>query len=538
MSSKQTIQLKISSGDHAQTLAATPGQCLRDLLDAADLRVRTACLGQGACGLCLVRLQGAALPPPTPAEALHIAPEALADGVRLACQLWPEGDLAVEILRPAPLSVWKSVPLTEQAAASPRPPRHGRPIPPGLHHPLAAAVDLGTTNIRIALLDLLSGRWLAECLGGNPQTRSGADVLSRLTCAVVSLASAAGLARLASDAIGQGLAELAGRYGIDLQRVAALAIVGNSAMLSLLANDRVGRLLDPAHWMAPLECRPADPAAWARDWAIHPQARIELVQPLAGFVGSDLLAGLVSTGLLRGPAPALLLDLGTNSEVALWDGDRLWVTSAAGGPAFEVSGYSSGIPAEPGAIGRVGRAADGSLRYGVLGETAAKGLCGSGLVDLVARLREGGELKVNGRFAAADEFRLPDLGGPPLHLTLHDVDQLQQAKAGIGAAVAVLCRHSGLRPEVLARLWVAGEFGRFLDPASAMAIGLLPRVPVERVRLNGDAALAGCAELLLQEEAAAELERVRGLARIVNLALEPDFGDLFIRNLFLREMAV
>ncbi len=232
-------------------------------------------------------------------------------------------------------------------------------------------------------------------------------------------------------AIGEGLRDLARREGIDLRRVASLAVVGNTPMLALLAGKNHHLLLQPQNWQSPIDCQPEAAARWAEAWGMHPRAEVRLIQPLAGFVGSDLLAGLVATRLLTGPAPALFIDFGTNSEIALWDGVNLWVTSAAGGPAFELWGLSHGMPAEPGAVYRVVRGPDDTLRYQVIGGEEPRGFCGSGLVDLIARLLEIGRLSRTGRFSAGPgEARWAVAPGTvSLDLSLEDVDNLQRAKA-------------------------------------------------------------------------------------------------------------
>ena len=351
-------QLTVLIGQEERRLSFQPGPSLRDILEEAGYQVRTACRGHGACGLCEVRLLAGQTAEPNLSERLHIAPERLAQGVRLACQVRPEGDLKLEILHPAAPTKWQSV-SCEGFPPSGWPPTGP---PPGMVQevkgPLGVAVDLGTTNIRLALLKLEDGQCLAQRRGRNPQASFGADVLTRLVAAAESPESARALSELAAAAIGEGLSDLARREGIDLRRVVSLAVVGNTPMLALLAGKNHHLLLQPQNWQSPIDCQPEAAARWAEAWGLHPRADVRLIQPLAGFVGSDLLAGLVATRLLTGPAPALFIDFGTNSEIALWDGVNLWVTSAAGGPAFELWGLSHGMPAEPGAVYRVVRGPD------------------------------------------------------------------------------------------------------------------------------------------------------------------------------------
>ena len=363
-------------------------------------------------------------------------------------------------------------------------------------------------------------------------------MLTRLVAAQESPDVARALGELAAAAIGEALNDLASREGIDLRRVVSLAVVGNAPMLALLAGKNYHLLLQPQNWQNPIDCQPEAIARWAEVWSINPRADVRFIQPLAGFVGSDLLAGLVATRLLAAPAPALFIDYGTNSEIALWDGVHLWVTSAAGGPAFELWGLSHGMPAEPGAVHRVDCGPDGILHYQVIGGEKPRGFCGSGLVDLICRLLETGRLSRNGRFPADQgQGRLAITPGTaPLGLSLEDVDNLQRAKAAIGTGVIVLARQAGVKLDQLQRLCVAGEFGGFLDVASAQAIGLLPMLPADRVELVCEAALRGCGDLMLVAAAQEQLARMRTIARLVNLALYPDFEELFLTNLYLEPL--
>ncbi len=519
-------------------LSFKTGPSVRDILEEAGRQARTACRGHGACGLCEIRVLAGEPPEPTLSERLHISPERLAQGVRLACQVHPSGDLHLEVLQPAAPTKWQSLPC-EAFPASAWPGNGPRPvILPDVKEPLGVGVDLGTTNIRLALLELKDGQCLAQRRGRNPQVSCGADVLTRLVAAAESPEAARSLGDLAAAAIGEGLDDLSRREGIDLRRVALLAVVGNTPMLALLAEKNQDRLLQPQYWQSPIDCRPESAARWVEAWSLHPRAEVRLIQPLAGFVGSDLLAGLVATRFGAGPAPALFIDFGTNSEIALWDGSELWVTSAAGGPAFELWGLSHGLPAEPGAVYRVDRGPEGALHFQVIGGEEPRGFCGSGLVDLITRLLETNRLSRTGKFpagsAAAWRADLPT--GASLGLTMEDVDNLQRAKAAIGTGVMVLARHAGVKLAQVQRVCVAGEFGRFLDIAAAQAIGLLPALPADRVELISDAALRGCSDLILAPAAADYLSRMRTTAKLVNLALTPDFEEIFLANLYLEPL--
>lgn len=510
-------------------LEFAPGPSLRDILDATNYRVRSACLGLGACGLCRVRIVAGEAGAPTAAEGAQLDAAELAGGLRLACQCRPVTDLTVELVSPAAPSAWHTPPAgLLSAAALSRPP--DRPAPAGWPHPLGAAVDLGTTHVTVAVFDLISGQLLAARWGRNPQGRFGADVVTRLVAAEHP-ATAAELAGLARRAIGEAFADIAAREGLDPARIGRIVVVGNTAMTALLANRNHGLLLQPAHWLSPIDCLPRE-FDWGAD--LGTAAAVELAPPLGGFVGSDLLAGLVAGDFLTGAEPALFVDFGTNSEIVLRAGGRLWATAAAGGPAFEGGAGRCGMPAEAGAIYRVDFDGDGRPVCAVLGDDRPRGICGSGLVDLVAGLRQRGVITPTGKFADGALAYAVTAGEHPLRLTLADIDALQRAKAAIGAGIAVLCGQAGIRVGALRRVVAAGLFGRYLDVAHAQAIGLLPPVAAECVELAGNTALAGAAALLLSHAAGEQMARCLAACRLINLARIPAFDDAFLEHLYLR----
>ncbi|BCB25432.1 hypothetical protein SKTS_03180 [Sulfurimicrobium lacus] len=527
-------ELLLSIDGAAHRIAFAPGHSLRDILDATDFRVRSGCRGIGACGLCRVRVLSGADGEATQNERLHLSEAQLAGGMRLACQFSPAHDLEIEILNPAPPSNWKSPP--DRVEAYPTHSPGGKWLPPEVRHPCGLAVDLGTTNLCLSLFDLAKGHWLADRWGRNPQQNFGADIITRLAAAQESPAAAREMSDAVVAAIGEALLDIATREGFDTRRVVNITVVGNTAMLALLTSHNFHLLLQPEYWTRFVDCRPEETSGWIAQWGANPLAEADVVAPLAGFVGSDLLAGLVATRFIDSAAPALFIDFGTNSEIALWNGRELWVTASAGGPAFESSGISCGVPAEAGAVFRVKCDAAGNLAWGIIGDDRAHGICGSGLVDLIACLLESGKLSSTGRFTAGETGYAFSAGGTALTLTKNDVDLMQRAKAAVGVGILALCGHAGITLKDLRRVCVGGAFGRYLDVANAQAIGLLPPGPPERVELSGNTALAGCCDVMLSSLAAEKLSDLRIRARIVNLAQHPDFDLVFLDNLYLQPL--
>jgi len=491
---------------------------------------------------------------PSLIEREYLSEDQIASGVRLACLIKPEQDIEVTVLNREPVASWRALPGASRSFS-----RLSSELPRSSGSPLGAAVDIGTTHISVSFYDLSTGEWYAGRHGLNPQACFGSDVVTRLIAYNESRETARTLRGLVIDAIGSAIMDMAVREGIGPEQVVKVTMVGNTAMLAVLSGRNCDLLLQPAYWMAPLGCLPENPREFSSAWGIHPEAIIEVMQPLAGFVGSDLLAGVVGTKLVEKGPGALLIDFGTNSEMALWDGQSLWVTSAAGGPAFEGCGIGCGIPGGPGAIFQVrehpgGAAAPGGacpnledmifwsklacfdLEFRTIDDEKPLGLCGSGIVDLIACLVRSGRLSSIGRFSPeVPQGGLTLLNGDRQHLLLtkKDVDIFQRAKAAIFAGVQVLLSMAEMSPAQLRRIYIGGAFGHFLNRDNARQIGLLPDLKSSAIELCGNIALRGCEELLMSEDSGKTLDEIKSKAKLINLAQCDGFDDFFMGGLYL-----
>ncbi len=505
------------------------GANVRQLLETTDCRVHAGCSGNGACGLCRIRLQGGANAPSL-AEQLYFGEGGLAQGMRLACQAIPSGDVFVEVLNPAPENGFRG--LADEDYYPVRTVTKPAHTPPAL----GVAVDLGTTNVTVTLWDLAAGRRLAGRRGANRQFRHGADVLTRVMAAAASDEAAREISQLAVATVGDALSDMLLREGRCPGDVRHVVLAGNTAQLALLALRNFHCLLDPASWGRPLDCAPEQVGDWLVAWNLPPETRVDVLAPLAGFVGSDLLAGVLATKMRTSGEPALLIDFGTNSEMALWDRQRLWVTSAAGGPAFEGCGLSCGMPATSGAVCNAELDEGGTWRIKTVADAPPRGVCGSGLVDMVACLLNAGVLDETGRFKSGTDGKghCMHAGGTEFALTKRDVDVFQRAKAAIATGVQVLCNESSCASRSIKKLFVCGAFGKYLNVAGAQRAGLLPRLVEGQTLLCGNTSLAGC-ELLLNDQAS--LEQFSALQRdatLINMCEFDLFEEYFMRNLFLK----
>ena len=457
------------------------GQTLADQLFEAG--VEFPCGGESACGGCKVRvLEGEV--PVTPAMRDALSQQEIGKGWRLACCASAAGRVVVEAEQ------WSLRVLTDDAGV-PLEPRTGR----------GAAIDLGTTTLVAQVVDLATGEVLRVETALNPQARYGADVMSRLQ---YDLRHPGELGRVIRTTLGSMLGH---------EPLREVLVAGNTAMHHLFCGLDAEPLTH-----APFVSPTLGGYRFA-DWELAWPGPAEFLPCLGGFVGSDLLCGIVATGLDEQTRPHALFDIGTNGEVVVGSAQGIACASTAAGPAFEGGRIGAGMRAGTGAIDSV-HAHSGVLECHVIGGGAARGVCGSGLVDAAACGVELGLIRPNGRLSGVDK-RLPLAGG--VALAQSDIRELQLAKGAMAAGLRMLARGG------VEKLHLAGAFGNYIRQASARAIGLLPEdLPVEPV---GNSALRGARTLLLAPSSRARLQKIAALVRHVELANDPDFQYLFAEKM-------
>jgi len=415
------------------------------------------------------------------------------------------------------------------------------------------AVDIGTTTLAAALIHLPTGRELAVRADLNPQTAFGDDVISRISYAQQSPGHLEELREAVISAIDRLIGQLASQVGIARQEIYYLSLVGNTTMQHL-ACGITPRYLGEVPF-TPAVGRSLVGEAAGLGLRIHPAGLVYVAPVIGGYVGGDIVAGMTATGLGRQDRPTLFLDIGTNGEIVLAAGGRLYAAATAAGPAFEGARIRHGMRAAPGAIERIHF--DGQWHIRTIGSERPKGICGSGLVDLAAELLRLGLLRADGRLlrsanpSAAPNDRWTEAKGEPafiicpahqtatgepILLTQRDVRQLQLAAGAIRSGIRLLLRRAGLRAMELQAVWVAGGFGNYIRRRNAQRIGLLPpELPVERIRFVGNTALAGGRLFVISQQAQAEAERLARTALHIDLAAEPDFPATFADSMIFPE---
>ncbi len=406
---------------------------------------------------------------------------------------------------------------------------------------MGLAVDLGSTKIAAYLVDLTTGETLAADALMNPQIPYGEDIMSRLAFAVESEANRGLMAELLRDCVND-LADLTvTQAGCDVSHIEQVVIVGNTAMSHLFLEapvEALGSAPYTAATVAAVELK-------ARDVPLHAALGAELyVAPsIAGFVGGDHVAMILGLGIHESRKITLGLDIGTNTEIALKHGERLMCCSCASGPAFEGANITHGMRAVAGAISHAQPGENGGLRCVTIGNQAPLGLCGSGVVDSIAALRKAGVINALGLLDRDAHRVRVSAGGPEyvvveksgtgrdIVLTQKDIVAVQLAKAAIRTGVETLLGLVGLSASDVDEIYLAGAFGAHINIESAVAIGMLPDVPRDRIIQAGNAAGAGARLCLISMKERRAAERIARAVEYTELATAPGFSSTYAHSL-------
>ena len=397
-----------------------------------------------------------------------------------------------------------------------------------------AAFDIGTTTIAGYLLDSEDGRILAVESRMNPQAQYGADVIMRANYALEHGTDV--LSRCIREAVNEMLGVLAGDAGISREDIFQVCIVGNTCMHHLFLGISPASLVHAPYTPAVSERLVLN----AGDYGLDVQRKAELIMlpDIAGYVGADTCGCLLALRQDQKDEISLMIDIGTNGEMVLGNRNRLVTCSTAAGPAFEGAKIECGMRGAAGAVDHV-KYENGKWDYTTVGNQPAVGLCGSGLIDLVAGLLDAGMLDENGALSSGQEkqgvFMLVPLeqagNERGVYLTQKDIGEVQLAKAAIAAGIQMLMKRLGITEEEICSVYIAGAFGNYMDPVSAGKIGLLPAALVKKVKPVGNAAGEGAKIALVNEREMLEMDELVGKIDFVELAASGDFQDYFIDEL-------
>ena len=472
-------------------IQASEGRDLRDIL--FEQGVEFPCGGESLCGGCRIQVIEGEIP--ITAEMREALTEReLAEGWRLGCQARCRGRVRIAV------GQWSAEVLSDETRV---------PFEPGAGW--GAAIDLGTTTLVVQLVDLATGEVEAVRTALNPQARHGADIMTRVQ---FELERPGVLTRLIRETLGAMLEDAAAGRAVE-----EVLVVGNTVMHHLFCSTDVEPLASVPFRSPALAARRFESAELG--WNAAVKGGVEFLGCIGGFVGSDLAAGLVATGFLESDREQVLMDLGTNGEIAAGCCRGIRCASTAAGPAFEAGRIAKGMRAAAGAIDGV-EIVDGALRAHVIGGGRAAGICGSGLVDAVAAALDLEMVEAAGRVKTADRrIRLAD----EVWLTQGDIRELQLAKGAVAAGLEIL-DGNGARD-----IHLAGAFGNCVRAESARRIGLLPE-RARSIHAAGNTALRGARMLLLAPSRRDEiLAQLTAIASHVELHADPLFQDRYVDSM-------
>jgi uncharacterized 2Fe-2S/4Fe-4S cluster protein (DUF4445 family) len=607
-------RVQLSFSPSGRDVRVPPGVSVFDAASWNGIAIDSTCGGHGTCKKCKVQVLDGSVPVHR-LDQRSFTPAQLADGWRLACLAQATQDLKVEvpplttrpkaatlgvgrqvILRPAVQK--RYVELAEPTLSDQRtdlqrvrdaiddleltPDLHVLRRLPGVlrqadykvtavvvdealidvepgdttDRRFAIAFDLGTTTVVATLIDIATGTPAAVASMLNKQQPFGGDVITRISATMMDPLAADRLRDAAQDTLAELTTDVLKEAGVEPQEVYEVALAGNATMTALVLG------IDPE----PLGVAPfimssrTLPSLLASDLGLvlHPRARAVVFPALGAYVGGDIVSGMLATGMDRDKRTRLFIDVGTNCEIVLSDGDTILSTAAPAGPAFEGGAIRCGMRAADGAVEvvKVDPSIEGGVHLQVIGDVEPVGLCGSGLVDAVSELHRAGLLDDSGRFVTDEKAReiapyaadrltaigqervfvlhRPHPDAPPeesVYLSQRDVRELQFAKGAIATGWTLLLEQLGLQQSDVQQVLLAGSFGSYLSPAAAVRIGLVPKIPLLRIVSAGNVAGEGAKMSLLSVR-----ERAGALALLeevtyVELSDRTDFNDRFIELL-------
>lgn len=578
------------------------GKTARETLTLAGMEVNGSCGGRGTCGKCKVRIEGQ-INKLTDFEREHLLPEELKRGERIACYCTIQGDTTIwldyitrkDAIGPAlksavsaaePTTYCKAifipgrdkenpVPILERLRTALAPltlelsrenlnhlarlDRTGRPalelcalvvenrvkyVGRERQQVYGLALDIGTTSLLAALVNLEDGQIAGVCSQANMQRVYGENVLSRVSYCLENQDGLSRLQQVIVNNINSMIADLTRSSGTLSRNIYRISVVGNPVMLHIfLGLDISGFAMVPYGGIFTSELVYQ---AGELGLEVNPQAEAVILPQAGSFVGADTIAGLLAI-----PAPAskryFMIDVGTNGELVLNDRGKMWAASAAAGPAFEGEGITCGMRASQGAIDKVWLE-KGVLHYHVIGDERPQGICGSAVIGLMAALMEAGCLDPNGTLhpnpGTAIIINTSDAGpevvlaekektynGLPLVFNQEDIRQVQLAKAAIRTGIDILLHTAGLNWKDLDYIYLAGAFGNYLDPASCIDIGMLPPLDKNKITNIGNAAAQGAVLALTSDTKRAQACALSNNIKCIELANVKNFQDSFMKNI-------
>lgn len=588
------------------------GTSVFEAANRAGILITAPCGGEGKCGKCRIKALKGQLNEPTGREKAVLTPEDIKKGFRLSCQALIQGECELEApassrveagdilvsgrLRSVKLNpgltkkffrIEKPPPgdhvsysglIRQETGCAPASIKVIRDIPGlVLKNPegvtavcrggkltalekgntsgdcCAVALDLGTTTLAASLINLTTGRELGVSSRLNPQSSFGDDLITRISFAAQSGGSLEKISGAVILTVNEMIEELSNSAGVSVDNIYRLAVAGNTAMQHIFCRVNPASLGELP--FIPAVREPVRMTAEESGINISPGGEVYVFPTIGGFVGGDAVSAILASGMASSKKIRILVDIGTNGEIIAGGSGRLLCASAAAGPAFESARIQMGMIASAGAIEKV--VINEDVHINVIGNAAAEGICGSGLIDAAAQMAGAGLIDPSGRLVKAEDLHesAPDelkkrigsrngeaaftLSGENNHrkvcITQRDIRELQLAKSAIYSGIRILKQTLGVKIEDVEEILIAGAFGNFIRRSNAKRIGLIPDIPSHRIKFIGNASSSGAKLLLLSKEIEKEAEKIADAAEHVELASSGAFQKEFAENMLFPE---
>ncbi|MDY3919044.1 MAG: ASKHA domain-containing protein [Candidatus Limivivens sp.] len=511
--------ITIEEAGGSRKITCQAGESILDALIRNEIYVSAACGGKGKCGKCKIQLLAGSLPV-TPGDQKKLKTEELESGVRLSCLAFPKEDcrIRLQVQKDEEFDI-----LSEEIEEKQMTEESG----------YAVAIDIGTTTLAMVLVGLDSGKTLKSYSAINRQRAYGADVISRIQAS--NDGKKEELRKSIQEDLQKGVRVLMNQGGLKPEQIRKVAIGGNTTMGHLLMGFSCENL-------GVYPFRPVDIGTISGSFAQiigsmegAPECPVILLPGISTYVGGDILSGLLACGFAESEETCLLVDLGTNGEMAIGKKDRILVTSTAAGPAFEGGNISCGMGSVAGAICNVDLSG-GGVHVRTIGGKAPIGLCGTGVIETVSELVKEDYVDDTGRleepyFEQGFELaRTPE--GQPICFTQKDVREIQLAKSAVRAGIETLLKRFGASYSDISRVYLAGGFGFHMDQQKAVSIGLLPSGLADRLETVGNSSLSGAIRYLLDEDAPAQAEQILEAASEVELSTDSAFNEFYMEYMY------
>lgn len=522
------------------------GETILDIARKASIPIEASCSGRGTCGRCRVKILRGSHPEVTIEESRFFNREEQEDGWRLACRLTGTDGMRIELP-----DIEKQTDRKKDLLWLPEHFLSNREEERGLPEGYGVAFDIGTTTIVGVLWNLTTGEMVDTAARTNPQSPYGSDVISRILFSMQEEENPALLQKIVIDCIEEILCQFIAANQISGDNIVAGTVVGNTTMTHLLLGVDASSLAS-APYLPGYE-GPVVVSAKEMGLTMAEDADLQILPNIAGHVGADIVGVLIASDLKHLDGANLAIDIGTNGEILLAKDGRILTCSTAAGPAFEGASIRHGMRASTGAIEKV-RIVNDDVDLTVIGETEPTGICGSGLIDVVAELLSAGLISPTGRLMtkeAGETYNVPKrlldrlkrdeygdafllsrrIDGKEISLYQKDIREVQLAKGAVAAGIRIMMKELDIVAGDLTRVLIAGAFGNYIDKLSALTIGLLPEVEPSKVRSIGNGAGTGASMALLSPKMWESAVRLAGETEHIDLASHSQFQTIFLNEM-------